>query len=276
MTMNRSLALALCMGTLAAAAPAAAAEFVIDAEGSRPRKFRITLRCAGVDTWFSPDVYKSGLFNRDGKDIKATPQPSWRLGRQDGKLLLLEETEWGSDEYWVVGDATDLDRVRLLDDVEVTGHTEWDMGSIAWRVGSNTRGLGGLARFQGELLDAAWATGEAIADAAARDRLSESNREVLRTVLSAQWWRLIDANDDDHDAAHFLAKARATYLDPVREAARGADAAGRARLKALNAGQLEAAEEVRAYYRKDTWRPPVYDQTFDLVVEALQALQGEL
>lgn len=251
---------------------ARAGEFVIDSRGSRPSKFRITARCRNVDTWFDPSIYKSGLMDRTGKDIKESPGMDLHLALRDGHVLLLEQTGWQSEEYWVLGEAADLDRMTLADGVEIRGHTQWDTGSLAWRVRSNAEQVPGLEKYKGPLLDGAWARDRLLAALVGEAQESESNREVLATVLTHYWWTLIDANDDDHEPEHFLALARAFYMEPFSGAFERADAAGRKRLATLNAEVLEGAREVLKQWVEDTWRPETYRRTMQVVVSELEAL----
>lgn len=266
---TRSFLLVAAMAATAATS-ASAASFSMDASGARPRKFRITCLAKGLDTDLTPDVYKAGLFDRTGSSIKEMPQLDFSLGLQDGQLVLLDETGWQSGEYRVVGDCTDLDNCRLTGGVKLEGRTEWDTGSIAWRVRSNAKDLD-LPAFTGERLGYAWARDQLLADLASGQGLSGSNREVLSSVVTQGWVWFIDANDE-RDVPYYVAKAQEMYLGPFQQAMAGADAAGKARLMELHEAMTARAQEQLDYYRKDDWRPDVYVKSFEAIVGAMGAL----
>lgn len=269
------LHLPVLLALAALAAPSQAAKFKIDEGGARPRKFRVTCLARRLDTGLTPDIYKSGLFDRKGRSIKEAPHLSMAIGIQGGKLVLLDEEGWQTKTYRVIGDASDLDQIRLDPGVVFRGRTEWDTGSIAWRVSSNALDLG-LPLYEGPILDEAWARDTLLAHLATGVELSPSNREVLTSVQTQSWTWFVSHDQEDQGVPHFLAKARARYLDPLQQAMAQADGEGRARLADLNQKMLEAAQDQLDYYRKDDWRPPIYVQAFEAIVAALGEMQQRL
>jgi hypothetical protein len=251
------------------AATATAAKFTMDSSG-RPRKYRITCLSKGLDTGLTPDVYKKGLFDRTGSHIKEMPQLDFSLGLQDGQLVLLDETGWQTGEYRIVGDCSDLDNCRLTGGVKLEGRTQWDTGSIAWRVSSNAKDLD-LPAFTGERLGYDWARDQLLGDLASGSGLTPTNREVLSSVASQGWVWFIDANDE-RDVPYYVAKAQEMYLGPFQQAMAGANDAGKVRLMAFHEAMTAKAQEQLDYYRKDTWRPDVYVKAFEAIVAAMGQL----
>lgn len=273
LVLSRPLLL-VAVATSVLASSASAAKFTMDSSGARPRKYRLTCYAKGLDTGLTPNVYKKGLFDRIGSDIKEHPHLDFQVGEQDGQVVLVDETGWQSGEYRIVGECSDLDNCRVADGVQLKGRTEWDTGSIAWRVRSNAKDLD-LPAFSGELLGYEWARDQLLTDLASGAGLSPTNREVLSSVVTQGWVWFIDANDE-RDVPYYEAKAQEMYLAPFQAAMASADDAGKVRLLALHEAMTEKAQYQLDYYRKDDWRPDVYVKAFEAIVGAMgQLTQGQ-
>lgn len=261
---SRALFLLLAATTLTGAARAGT--FTIDEHGARPRKFRITGLCAGIDHWLSPDVYQSGLFDKAGKSIKAGH--SMEFGMEGSQTFLILETGWQSGEYMVIGDATNLDDVKLFPGASITGKQVWDMAARVWRTSEEFEQGGAIRPFQGQVLRLEGALARLFAYAASQGSSeSASNVKVLTSAGAGYWWNV--STDHETSAEQDLAAGRATYLTPARQASAGMSPEQKHLLAALHEEITEGAREALAYYAKDDWRP-------EKTVAVLRTLIGEL
>jgi hypothetical protein len=253
--------------------------FRIDEAGSKPRSFRITALKKGIHSGFSADIFETSLFNRSGKSIKSSPG-YLRLGLQGEKVVMVMETGWQNQEYKVIGDATELDHIRLSPGVSFEGHKVWDMASRVWRTRSNSEEWTNLPVFEGQFLDQAWARDRLLETLASGKQESKGNLAVLRSVLTQSWWDILDdensgGNSGGQSADFYFERTQAFYMNPMRAAYQAADAKGRKRLASFHAEMEKGAKERQDYYRKDDWRPEVYMQTFDRVRADLAAMSQE-
>jgi hypothetical protein len=256
---------------------ALAAGFTINERGSKPRDFRITALDRGIDSYFEPHIYKKSLFNRSGKSIKSSPV-IMALGIQNGRPVLLAETGWQTEEYKIIGDAGELDHMRLYPGVIFKGKKVWDTGSRVWRSWSNHDEWNHLETYQGELLTSEWARDQLLQALSAGTGQSEGNLKVLRSVMTQSWWNLLsDENGGSgrQDVEFYVQRSKAFYLTPMRSAYDVADAAGRKRLAKFHGSMVKAAKKRQDYYRKDDWRPETFMQTFDRIRADLAVMARE-
>lgn len=263
--------------TSGALAGALAGGFRIDESGARPRKFRISALRRGSETHLTPSILRRTLLDRTGRSIRDTPG-QLRVGEQDGQRFLLIEREAGSESFLVIGDASDLDAMRLHEGVVFTGKEVWDTGARVWRTRSNRSEWPELPVFEGELLDREWARDRLFESLATGEGFTGGNLEVVASVLTQSWRDLLrdpNGGSGSGSAEEYLTRVRDFYQAPLRQVFDGADVRGRKRLLRFHKAMTKSAS-ARARKLRKQGRPEIFQQVFDQVLVELRSLREEL
>lgn len=205
----------LALTTLSFSPAQAASPFEITHRGSGKRGFRLSALCNGGSgqSLGTVRVFQRSLFDRVGSAASPTPM---QVALEDGQLVAVvrQYPADGKEFDLVVGDASDLDDVRLFPGVMIRMTKRsfihpWTAHLEVTDPGQGTRPLSGerldLPKVTKRLLDGL---------RSARPIDPESTRDVLVSMLEVSWENTPDA---DFSEDYFGTEADETYLSRMRE-----------------------------------------------------------
>lgn len=263
------ICLALCVHS------AVAATFEIDYRGARPKDFRVTALCKGLDHFMTPEPYKSTLFNSEGKHIMGYGTGLY-LGIKDGKTFLVQNC-FGSSKDVIIGAANNLDDIRPFQGIVFKGWQEWDMLSHAWRFKVDS-GQTKLAIFDGKQFDIPCAVDRLIENIRAGGKKERPENLMVLMSFLEHYFNYFGPNEEYSQlpASQFFTRIKSEYIDRVAAAASQFQGDARKRLAQLNEEVQASAEATLASYQKSDIKYPKMIDVLKMAVKAIDDLQNTL
>lgn len=225
-----------------------ASPFEITHRGAGKRGFRLSARCNGGSgqSLGTVRVFQRSLFDRIGGSVSPT---AMQVGVEDDRLVAVATQYPANRQAYqvVVGDATDLDDVKLFPGVVIKMTKRSFIHP--WLATLDAQDETGSHRFDGKLLSLPEVTARLISNMRAPEPFDpESTRDVLVSLLETSWENTpaADFSEDyfgTEDDEVYLARMRTYYVTPVKEALATLPASAREEMSSVHGRVVEAARK---------------------------------
>lgn len=202
---------------------------VLDANGARPQAFRLS--CRKVDGgYLLPDILKRSIVNPSG--LHYLNAHGLAVGKQDGQYVLFDNCYQDDAQKTIIGDASDLNDIRLLPGVTLTVVYSKNYGPISNMFAPAPNYLSMNVDFAADFVGRKF-TGDEMDPKAITEGLIEAiqkgdgeNVKTLLAVCKARWegysWESMKnycaALPKDH-----VERIRVSYCEPMTQAASSLD-----------------------------------------------------